>query len=607
MRSQPIRLSQFVVVYGPGAILEGPKGPRMIPMPDIGLFHAGNGGLSPAGFEVSDQRMSHGLLGGARIFRLPSNAERGVGDGWYLYRTRPFPSWSLCLNSAGHGGRYAALYQAAACPLCGQAGQRRQHAIRFVRACAEGHLDDVDWVRVVHRPGSACTQNRVFRWHGIGGALSQIQLECPACGDREVLGVAYGREWPCSGRYPEREQLGEPPHRMRCPEAARIVQRQASNLRLPELRTLFTIPPRSTHLHNLLQSMAVRVLLTMLNEVGPITEPGLRRQLEVLAQRGMIPKRTADEIMANPWPEVTRAVDDVLAPVRTDFAELILEEFHALIEASVHGAPPVRGPAPTSRVVFEVNRADVGRVTGPRGRTLRITPVARLRTVAAQIGYRREVPRRGRAGVVPATVVRVPITDQANQEWYPGVEYFGEGLFITLDHESWHFELGGDAASHWTATRDGMARDSYGTRLFRAVSPDELNPVFVWWHTFSHLLLRSVSIDAGYSASAIRERVFVEADAQGRSRGGVILYATQPGSDGTMGGLIALVPHFQRIVDRAVDMATTCSNDPLCLEQHFAPGAHNGPACYSCMLVSETSCENRNLWLDRELLLDNLP
>jgi hypothetical protein len=606
--TQPLRLSQFVVTFGPGAILEGPNGPRVIPLPDLGLFNGGNPAVTTASLEVSDQRMSQGLLRGARIFRLPSNAEAGVREGWYLYRTRSFPSWSLCLNTAGHGGRFAVLYQVQACPVCGQFGQRRQQAIRFVRACAEGHLDDVDWPHVIHRTGSTCTQSQYFRWTGIGGALAQIQLQCPQCGDREQLGNAYGREWFCSGRLPEREAPADRPRRPGgCAEAARIVQRQASNLRLPDLRTLFTIPPRATRLHNLLQSMAVRVAITTLARAGPITEAVFRATLQELANQNMIPGATLNEILNHQWMDIQQAISDVLAPVPNEFQDLLQEEFGALMTASLHGAPPVHGPAPTSRVLFEVRQSDVQRIVGPNGRYLRITPVSRLRTVTVQVGYRREVPRR--VGNAPPTPVSVHFTDATNQRWYPGVEYLGEGVFITLEEPfNWHFPLQGTAAPLWSAIKDGRVQADYADYLFRTAARDELHPVFVWWHTLSHLLLRSVSIDAGYSASSIRERVFLELDNQaGRARGGVILYATQPGSEGTMGGLIALVPHFQRILNTAIEMARSCSNDPLCLEQHFAPGEHNGPSCYGCSLVSETSCEHRNLWLDRELLLGNLP
>ena len=604
--TQPIRLSQFVITYGPGAILEGPRGPRVIPSADIGLFAGPNPPATLPALEVSDQRMTVGLLDGARIFRLPSNAELGQDESRALYWTRAFPSWSLCINTRGHAGRFAVLYAAAGCPVCGDNTRRRQQAIRFVTACAQGHLDDVDWFYLVHR-GRQCTNRQHFRWHGVGGALSQIDLECPVCGARENLGQAYGREWRCSGRLPEREPANAFANRPGgCAEAARIVQRQASNLRLPELRTLFTIPPRSTDLHRLLQATAVRALLTVLRQRGPVQQNELDAMLNALVQQGLFSAAGAREIMRHPWPEIASAIDDVLTPIRQGIRNLLEEEFTALLEASLNGAPPIHVGRPVAHVVFEVHRNDVQRVNGPNGRRIRVAPVSRLRTVTVQVGYRREVPRGAAGGGLPAAVVNVDLVE-AGERWYPGVEYLGEGLFLCLDEDDgWHFPMAGSSATNWA--RAHQAPGVYAQRLFRSDAPDELHPVFVWWHTLSHLLLRSVSIDAGYSSTSIRERVFLQFDeASGRARGGIILYATQPGSDGTMGGLIALAPHFQAILDRALEMARGCSNDPLCGEQHFQLGLHNGPACYGCQLVSETSCEHRNLWLDRELLQQHLP
>ena len=86
-----------------------------------------------------------------------------------------------------------------------------------------------------------------------------------------------------------------------------------------------------------------------------------------------------------------------------------------------------------------------------------------------------------------------------------------------------------------------------------------------------------------------------------------IFYATQPGSEGTLGGLIALVPSFQHIINAALEQLQTCSGDPLCRDQKFDVGAYNGAACYGCLLLSETSCEHRNMWLDRNVMLENQP
>jgi hypothetical protein len=121
----------------------------------------------------------------------------------------------------------------------------------------------------------------------------------------------------------------------------------------------------------------------------------------------------------------------------------------------------------------------------------------------------------------------------------------------------------------------------------------------------AHRLLQSLAIDSGYSSASIRERVYLHDDPINGIRGGLLLFTVQPGGDGTLGGLMSLVPRFAQVLDDALRDLATCSNDPLC-EQSPQLGAE-GAACYSCLLASETSCEHRNMGLDRLLLLDNLP
>lgn len=137
---------------------------------------------------------------------------------------------------------------------------------------------------------------------------------------------------------------------------------------------------------------------------------------------------------------------------------------------------------------------------------------------------------------------------------------------------------------------------------------NQLHPGFVWWHTLAHRVINALAVDSGYSSAAVRERVFIDIDpTTGSFDGGILLYTVQPGGDGTLGGLIALVPGFERVLSGALRNLDACSNDPLCGEEQFGPGKYNGAACYACSLVSETSCEHRNMRLDRNLLLQNLP
>jgi len=591
---QHLRLSQFVITYGPGSILEGPSGPRIIPRPDIGLFNQGN--LEPAQFEISDRKISHGLLSGSRIFRLPSNVELGKPESYYIYATKAFPEWKLCQKTTDHKVEsetgFFVLFHGSYCPLC---GNRDVEPIRFVRACPEGHLDDLDWWLLVHENKTGCTHSKWFIWREEGSALSRIWIICPKCYARQNFGDAYRKKWPCSGRFPEKEPLASGPYRPGCKNSSRIIQRQASNLRIPEIRTLFTTS-WYTRLHNLLQ---ITPIYHAIAASRPRSFNQLREMLENLKNNRFISASIVQEILSCPWNEINRVINDILGQIPTNYRGLLIEEFHTFIDASINGIPPVRGQAPFSPVLIEIDPNRVIRCTGLRKKEFRIVPVLRLRTVTVQIGYRREVDTEN-----PAKVVDISFEDNTGHKWYPGVEFFGEGIFIMLDQDDgWHFPLSGDHVKAWELA----LKAQYSNHLFRSSEyRDELHPVFVWWHTFSHLLIREISIYAGYPSSSIRERVYIEIE-NNKARGGILLYAVQPGSEGTLGGLTGLVPHFQDIIERTLKRAQVCSNDPICRENRFQPGYYCGSACYGCLFLSETSCEHRNMWLDRNVLLDNLP
>ncbi len=597
---QQIRLSQFVVTYGPSAIIEGTEGPRVIPRSDLGLFY-GSGGLVPEDYEISDQRMSQGLLNGARIYRLPSNAELGVMENRYIYKTKPFPTWKLCLNNRGHSGNFYVLYQGVSCPACGSSYRRGREAIRFIKACPSGHMDEVDWYILAHGFSFTCPHSQWFRWFGGGGAISDIRVECPQCGSRKfTLGWAYGKNWRCSGRYPEREPVNTPPIRGKCDQDAKIIQRQASNLRIPELLTLFSMPPRHTRLHNLLQARPIYD-----NIVGsrPASLNELKQILNNLMNGGLIPGSTVVEILHHQWQEIQSAIKDVMKPVQPSYQNLVSEEFHELVHGSVHGIPAVHGPIPQSPVLIEIDPHLVVKAQGIKGTQFRVTPVLRLRTVTVQKGYRRAVDSQTLPDLVD---VSFPDHTTPQQRWYPGVEFLGEGVFIISDEkDGWSLEVSGETAGKWTGAFEQSS--SYPEHVFRYPNVrEELHPLFVWWHTLSHLLIRAIATEAGYSSAAIRERIYFESEPSG-VRGGVLLYATQPGSEGTLGGLVALVPYFQDMLDMAFEQLQTCSGDPLCMEQEFKKGHYNGAACYGCLLLSETSCDHRNMWLDRKVVLENLP
>lgn len=567
---QEIRPSQFILTYGPGSIVETRSGPVVILSMER-LFRQII--RDPQDFEIVDDRLSRAELGGARIARLPTNPELGLPTDDPVYPTERFPFWALCTR---HRPLQILHRVSDGCSRCGP-GQRAAagtSAIRFVVACRAGHLDEVNWDRVVHPAGARCRPDH-YLWRGGGRALRHVTIECPDCGAQENFGRAYGRNWPCSGRQPE---IGQP-RTPGCGEVARIMQRGAANLHMPAVSTALTILDMPTRLHTVLKDRELLTTARVLRNRGLLDQAAFLDEM----QRANLPGPTLDFLRRSPWREVRQAIDQLLdqeagapRPVRD-------EEFERLVRAATHGAPPVPPATPGAPPLFEVRLSDVRRYWGPNGRLrLRITPASRLRMVLVQTGYQRMDPQGA-----PLTTVGF---EWGARRWYPGVELFGEGIFIDLD----------DVDTGLDDERQRAWQQRY------SASGDLINhPVHVWWHSLSHRVLTALSIDSGYSSTAIRERTYLTFDDRGNARGGILLYTVQPGGDGTLGGLIALVPSFGAILDVALRDVSTCSNDPLCAESPAA-GAE-GASCYSCLLVSETSCEHRNRGLDRLILARNMP
>jgi hypothetical protein len=605
-KGQSLRPSQYITTFGPSSVLETPDGPVVIAAPShSGLFE----NVHPDAYEIRDLRLSQTLLSNKKIFRIPSNAELGVKENRLVYNAYYFPKWSLCPT---HGILYRYQPQSlTGCPRCQAASKwgeawakSREEAVRFVLACSHGHLDEIPWRSLIkHRQG--CRKPDSLCWQGGGGALRNIRIECPECRERVNFGEAYSRKFPCSGCFPEENN-----RRIDCSRSAKIIQRGAANLRVAEIRSALTIPPLDTALHRLLQSRAV---IDVLVAVPVDSKNQLVKLLDRLVTGQRIDPTVAATIKQYDEDEILRALDDILGeitnPRELTEATLRQEEFVSLRNAACDGAPPQRADKPGGPNQFEVYVENVQRLRLDSGQTLRVTPLNRLRVVMVQIGYTRPIETNEEENQLKVVPVEYKPRDESIA-WHPGVELFGEGIFLDFVSDAEpkgvsDFPLEGEAYRRWLAAHNSP--DSYRKiKAMPGIQLDYLHPVFVWWHTLSHRLITALSVDSGYSSAAIRERVYTYTS-NNKTVGGLLLYTAQSGGDGTLGGLIGLVPHFKRILDSALRNLDACSNDPICIEEEFGEDKVNGAACYACQLVSETSCEYRNTLLDRRLLLENQP
>jgi hypothetical protein len=188
---------------------------------------------------------------------------------------------------------------------------------------------------------------------------------------------------------------------------------------------------------------------------------------------------------------------------------------------------------------------------------------------------------------------------------YPVVENYGEGVFFAFNNDFINdfFIANNDFINQWQDRLDGIPFDSFSESAINYAKQHSWQLYLV--HTFSHIIMRELEFRCGYPTASLSERLYVSNDEKYRMYG-CLIYTTE-GAEGSMGGLIAQTKgnNLTSLIASAIKRATICHSDPLCFESE-GQGLFdlNFASCFSCSLVSETSCELRNIYLDRRLLVD---
>jgi hypothetical protein len=231
----------------------------------------------------------------------------------------------------------------------------------------------------------------------------------------------------------------------------------------------------------------------------------------------------------------------------------------------------------------------------------RVVLVHRLREVAAQVGFTRfEAAGPNIEGELDIDVKSAPLA--LDISWLPAMENRGEGVFIQLRHE---------AVESWLRRSAVQARGKILMEGFdrwraehRGSNVDFPGLPYYMLHSLSHLLLTAISLECGYPGSSLRERIYASGGGYG-----ILIHTGSSDAQGTLGGLVLAARDIKRQFERAIESGTLCSNDPVCAFQLPAEQGRQpllGSACHGCLLIAETSCEQRNDFLDRALVVPTL-
>lgn len=228
----------------------------------------------------------------------------------------------------------------------------------------------------------------------------------------------------------------------------------------------------------------------------------------------------------------------------------------------------------------------------------KIQQVDKLALTSTQLGFSRvslPTPKR-KDGIVFREEGQHIYNDSIDKVYtLPAHQTIGEGIF---------FEFDLNKVKEWSNTHEGIFNKRYNQpegELGKSLKEEMTQysaPVFYLLHTFSHIILKELEFSCGYPTASLQERLYYS-----DRMCGVLIFTTD-GAEGSMGGLVwqGQPRLISRIIKSAVNRAEQCASDPLCWENE---DLLNLSACFSCCFVSETTCEKRNLGLDRRALIDS--
>lgn len=589
-----VRRSQVLTTFGPGALVDFPK--YAVIMGGLESW----GDPDKEGFQqVFEERLEAALRireqnPQLRLFSPPSSPDSPDGPARGISAFE-FPEWFVEQPEEARVGERG--YRSRRL-LHRRAIERGSYGkvvpIRFVRACPNGHISDIDWRGFVHGGRTDCSRELFLDERGTSGDLSDILVRC-ACkasrslvdatqkGEQSPLGPCWG-EMPWLGAAPAGEPAACLDEKGK-PSRNKLLVRSATNAYFPQNVSAISIPADAG-------KQALREAVEdgwgdFESAEGP---DDIGHELRKAKYRHLRERFTAQEL----WAEVDRRRSGV-TDERRGIKAAELDTFLATAESAGEDTPD------KERFFATAVPLDPAR-SGAMRRVSRVVLVHRMREVTVQLGFTRfEAPARDVDYELSLGVRTAPLAREVT--WLPAVENRGEGVFLALDPA---------AVAEWRRRREVQAREAELVRGFdawkarRQASKARFPGVtYVLLHSLSHLLLTAVSLECGYAASSIRERIYLDDD-----RCGILLFTGTPDAEGTLGGLVQVGKKLGQPLEAALEMGKLCSNDPVCA-QHHPDHAHeerflHGAACHGCLLVSEPSCEWSNELLDRSLVVDTV-
>ena len=577
-----IRKSQSITTYGPGSLIDFPRMSGIID--GIDNWESTLGKFNFEKMKIHERNLERIL--GKEFFVQPQMIE----DKKYVngISIRRFPEYHYC-PECGTLDKYYRIEKKGSnttnynrdsyCGVCSQSKGRNVKLIpsRFVVSCKCGHIDDFPYDWWVHRKKGSCSNSKLsIEISKRSNSLDGIVIKCQ-CGANENLDGIMDKgslhQLRCFGSMPwlgRKENLkgwysdyhdGES-----CDEELRVLQRGANNVYYPSMVSALTIPPYSSRVQ--------RILAWDVDELSNYYE-----QPEFLRIQNLdyYYENHKSRLRCN-RDQFYREVDYALGKTDLGFGkirDIVKGEYDALCDEDCHDPDflTIESEVPAELAAY-IDQIKI---------------VGRLREVQVLEGFRR----------ISADESAMAPLSRKSMKWLPGNELFGEGIFFKLNEErvfDWE-------RKNYKRYKSLISRAK--NNYFADDKVDDGNVRYILLHTLSHLLIRELTLQCGYTSAAIKEKIY-SSKSNEKSMCGILIYTASSDSDGSLGGLArqGIPGKIRDLFISMLEGASWCSNDPICIDSKSQGYASlNYAACHACSLLPETSCECSNILLDRGALI----
>lgn len=445
-------------------------------------------------------------------------------------------------------------------------------ASRFVIACENGHIEDFPYSWWIHGDES-CSASRTPRisMYNIGNRsdIDSLWIKCDDCGKSRSMAGAFSENalggengYRCNSNHPHLKSK----HTADSPECCQKLKtrlRSSSGIYYPITLSALKIPPWSREAVKIIEKN-YEALVFMGDNAKAFLQSKANSSVshDELIEAFEIVKRLKGETS------------------QRNEMDIYNDEYKVLM----------RGDAGNHEGDYSAFTVDIP--ANFKQFFEQVTVVDKLTVIEALRGFTRLKPWGG-------DVTQIAPLSTYPKDWLPAVELRGEGVFICFNAnalEKWKTDIGNRYEK-----MDAELQTSYLKNR-----KDRFSPEYVLLHTFAHLFIRQIANECGYSTASIKEKIystFTSPNDSAPKMHGVLIHLASSDSDGSLGGLISIVQNtdkFQLILENMLKKALWCSADPLCItsmEQGFS--SLNYSACHDCVLLPETSCEYRNVLLDR--------